>query len=141
MDEIADEVATASERAVQIARSGGAVLDYTEASVAIVEEILAEAAAYSKEMSEEHLRNIAQDLGCYVLEVGRRTYGGFYRWAEDRDAPVLISGEPVFHVAMLSWEKTRGRVSGDEGDNIPFFYEGYAERARRAIPGDRVIFV
>jgi hypothetical protein len=140
--DVAEEVAKAGERAVRMSRDrGGSLLDYSEGSLAVVEEILSEAAGYASEMSAGEVRKLTEDFGCYVLEVARRTYGGTYRWAEDRDAPVLITGEPVFHVAILAWDKVRGRLAGDEGDNIPFFYQGYSERARRARPGDRVIFV
>jgi hypothetical protein len=54
---------------------------------------------------------------------------------------VLIVGEPLFHVAMITFDKVRGRLSGDASDNIPFFYDGFAERARKAEPGMRAFYV
>lgn len=44
-------------------------------------------------------------------------------------------------VAIIAWDKVRGRVGGDEGDNIPFFYPGFADRARKAKPGDDALYV
>jgi len=55
--------------------------------------------------------------------------------------PVLIVGEPEFRVAMIAWDKVRGRLSGDKADNIPFFYAGFAERVRGAQPGDDALYV
>jgi hypothetical protein len=43
----------------------------------------------------------------------------------------LVVGEPAFRVAIMTWDKVRGQLSGDPADNIPFFYTGFAERVRR----------
>jgi len=116
-------------------------LDYSEGSLSVVEEMLAEAAGFVDGMTGEQVRNIAQQMGCYVLEVGRRAHGGRYVWHEGRDAPVLLVGEPDFRVAMLAWDKTEGRLRGDEADNIPFFYAGFAGRVRSASPGTDALYV
>ena len=50
-------------------------------------------------------------------------------------------GEPAFRVALLAWDRVRGRLSGDAAANIPFFYAGFAERARRAEPGADALYV
>src|SRR5262245_6906641 len=121
-------------------RHGGG-LDYSEASLALVEEMLAEAAGFAAEMTADQPDLLAQDFGCYLLEVGRRAFGGRSCWFDRRDQPVLVVGEPTCRVALLAWDKVRGRLSGDEGDNIPFFFAGFAERARRAEPGSDVLFV
>jgi len=102
--------------------------------------MLAEAAGYADDMTETQLRKLAEDFGCYILEVARRTHGGNYFWYEERE-PLLVVGEPAFHVAMVTWGKVRGRLSGDEADSIPFFYEGFAERVRGAVPGVRALYV
>lgn len=54
---------------------------------------------------------------------------------------MLVVGEPEYHVALLAADKVRGRVLGDEADNIPFFYEGFAARVRSATPGLHIIYV
>jgi hypothetical protein len=91
--ELPDEIAKAAERAVQMsADRGGASLDYSEASMSLVEEILAEAADYGDQLSEAQRRRLAEDFGSYILEVARRTYGGRYLWYQDRE-PVLMVGD------------------------------------------------
>jgi hypothetical protein len=119
-------------------RAGGR-LDYSPASLHVVEEILAGASTQS--LKPEAQEAIIELLGCYVLEVGCREFGGKWSWLEERKQPVLIVGEPAFHVAMITFDRVRGRLSGDAGDNIPFFYDGFAERARRAEPGSRALYV
>jgi hypothetical protein len=42
---------------------------------------------------------------------------------------------------MVTFDKVRGRLSGDLGDNIPFFYEGFSERVRNATPGTSALYV
>ena len=135
-DDLVDEVQRV---AAGIAATRPDRLDYSEGSLAVIEEMLAEAADY--DLTEELATNIAEQTGCYILEVGRRRHGGRYVWYEARNAPVLLVGEPDFRVAMLTWDKTRGRLSGDEADNIPFFYDGFADRVRSATPGDDALYV
>lgn len=142
MDDITQQVVNAAQKAVKLCDSRpGGELDFTEPSLAIVDDMLAEAAQYASELSSGQLLGLAQQFGCYVLEVGRREFGGRYLWHDQRDQPVLVVGEPTFRIAMIAWEKVRGRVGGDEGDNIPFFYAGFAERARKAKPGDDALYV
>ena len=142
MDELSTQIRQAADRFVAISESrSGSKLDYSEASLVLVEEMLAEAADFASEMSQSRLSGLVRDFGCYIMEVGRQEFGGCYRWHEDRDRPVLIVGEPLFRVAMLSWDKVKGRISGDESDNIPFHYAGFAGRVRQATPGTDVIYV
>lgn len=118
----------------------GQVLDYSEGSIDVVEEMLAEAAAHASRMSEEQLRRLSQDVGCYILEVARRNHGGGYIWAADRNEPGLVVGEPHFAITLLCWDKAYGRLRGD-AERIPPFYAGYAARVRQAKPGDRFVVV
>jgi hypothetical protein len=142
LDDFAQEIARAAEDAVAVCEYlRGEPLDYSEASLAAVEEALAEAAGWDGELTPEELRNFARSFGCYVLEVARREFGGRYCWFEQRDAPLLVVGEPTFRVALLTWDHVRGRLSGDPGCNIPFLYAGFAERARRAEPGTDALYV
>lgn len=142
MDELTKDVAGTAEVAVRMAEArGDTVLDYSQASLKLVEEMLAEAAEFVEEIPSEDFATLVQNFGCYLMEVGRKEFGGRYYWLKDREQPVLVVGEPEYRVAMLGWEKVRGRLSGDEGDNIPFFYAGFAERSRDAKPGDDVLYV
>lgn len=141
-DELQDEVVRMAAAAVENLQErvqGG--LDYTSSSLAKIEEILTEAAGYRDRLSEEQVQTIAQMVGCYILEVGRRDLGGEYFWHEDREQPILVVGEPDFHVALMTWDKVKSRLRGDAADNIPFFYDGFAERARQAEKGTRALYV
>jgi hypothetical protein len=118
----------------------GVVLDYTDGSIDIAEEMLAEAAVHAKRMSEPQLRRLSQDIGCYVLEVARRNHGGKYVWADDRNEPALLVGEPDFAIKLFCWDKVYTRLRSAE-DPIPPFYAGFVERVRQAKPGDQVVFI
>jgi hypothetical protein len=144
-DELEDEVVRMAAAAVEnLQERAKGRLDYTPSSLAAIEEILAEAAGYRDKLSEEQVQTIAQMVGCYILEVGRRDLGGDlgggYYWHENREQPILVVGEPDFHVALMTWDKVRGRLRGDAADSIPFFYDGFAERARQAEPGVRALY-
>jgi hypothetical protein len=139
MDGFAQEVINAAAMVLDACKlRPGTHLDYTEASLTVVEELLGEAAEYVATFPPERLTVLIQQFGCYILEVGRREFGGRYLW--HREQPVLVVGEPIFRVAMITWDKVRGRVNGDTADNIPFFYAGFADRARRAKPGDDALY-
>lgn len=116
-------------------------LDFSQGSLSIVDEMLDEASGYVAEMSESEITSLVQLLGCYVLEVARATYGGEYAWIDETKGPVLVVGEPATHIAIATWSKVRGRLSGDLGDNIPFFYQGFADLAKSCPRGKRVLFV
>jgi hypothetical protein len=137
MDELTQDIANAAANVVEMCASRDSTrLDYSEASLARVEDMLAEIAGFATALTADQITTLVQDFGCYVMEVGRREFGGQYYWFAQRDQPVLVVGEPAFRVAMLGWDRVRGRLSGDETDNIPFFYAGFAQRARQAKPGD-----
>ncbi len=142
MDELEQQVAEKAQRAVdQLRDRSDDSLDYGESSLTMVEAILAEASEYVDQMPEDQIDALVHLLGSYILEVGRREFGGKYYWHDGRDQPVLVVGEPDYKIAILTFDKVRGRISGDEGDNIPFFYQGFAERARNAEPGTDVLYV
>jgi hypothetical protein len=117
------------------------VLDYSEPSLAILDQMAEEVAGYFEDMTTNQRETASQQFGCYILEVGRRQFGGRYAWFEQRNQPVLIVGEPAFRVAMIAWDKALGRLSGDAADDIPFFYTGFAERVRCAEPGTDALYV
>ena len=142
MNAILEEVTAAAERAVTSlqARAGGR-LDFSIASVAVVDEMLAEASAYVAELDEAVVTGLVQQLGCYLLEVGRRAYGGEYFWHDEGEQPILVVGEPAAHVALMTWSKVVGRLTGDAGDDIVFFFDGFAAKAAAAEPGTNVLFL
>ncbi|WP_334559725.1 hypothetical protein [Micromonospora sp. CPCC 205561] len=141
-DDLTAEVQRVAAAVVEAHQAGAdGRLDYSEESLAAVEALLHEASDFVDGMSEKQVDDVARQFGCYILEVARRKWGGRYQWYPDRDAPVLVVGEPGFRVAMLTWDKTKGRLLGDEADNIPFFYAGFAERVRGAANGVNVLYV
>jgi hypothetical protein len=115
--------------------------DYSEASLAVVEELLGEASDYFQNMDRNRQEQIVQQVGSYVLEVARRNFGGQYFWYNSRNQPILVIGLPDFEVSLLAWDKVRGRLSNGPEDNIEFFFKGYAERVRNAKPGDKAQIV
>ena len=142
MTTLASEVARFAELAVAMSRDrSGPVLDYSEATLFVLEAMASEASPYVQEMTGDQRQGLVQALGSYLLEVARRTYGGTYLWHQQRDQPVLVFGEPTFHIALLAWDRVNGRLSGDPADDLVFHYNGFAERARAPKPGERVLFV
>ena len=133
-------VATADKAVALLQERAGGRLDYSAASLAVVDELLAEAAAYAGELPEASVVGLMQQLGCYALEVGRRAFGGTYYWHEEAEQPVLVAGEPDAHVGLMTWSKAMGRLAGDEGDNLAFLFAGFAQRVLAAQPGDEVLF-
>lgn len=118
----------------------GGKLDYSEASIQAVEDLASEAAQYSKGLDQGTIDSLTQLLGSYILEVAHRKYGGSYMWYEPQNAPLLVIGEPKYSVAIATFEKVRGRISGDSADNLVFFYQGFSERIRSAKPSEKVLY-
>ena len=142
MTTVLDDVIRTAQRAVDTFhdRADGG-LDFSEDSLAIVESMLDEASACVADMAPAEVSGLVRLLGCYVLEVARKAHGGDYAWIDETKGPVLIVGEPATHIALATWDKVRGRLHGDAGDNIPFFYQGFADLARARPAGKRVLFV
>jgi len=142
MNAILEEVTAAADRAVATlqARAGGR-LDFSVASLVAVDEMLAEASAYVADLDEAVVTGLVQQLGCYVLEVGRRAFGGEYFWHEEGEQPILVVGEPAAHVALMSWSKVVGRLTGDVEDDIVHFFNGFADKAAQPEPGSNLLFL
>ncbi|MGE3803617.1 MAG: hypothetical protein AB7K24_02975 [Gemmataceae bacterium] len=103
MDELTKDIVETAIRMIEsCSERANSPLDYSEASLVAVDELLSEAADFVDEMSPEQINLLAQDFGCYMLEVGRREFGGRYLWFEQRDQPLLVVGEPAFRVALLT---------------------------------------
>ncbi|HEY8976790.1 MAG TPA: hypothetical protein VIN75_21420 [Burkholderiaceae bacterium] len=142
MNAIHEEVHATAERAVAaLQERAGGRLDWSVASLEVVDEMLVEVSEYVADLDEAVVTNLVQQLGCYVLEVARRTYGGAYFWHQDGEQPVLVVGEPDAHVALMTWSKVTGRITGDAGDDIVFFFDGFAARAKQPEPGSDVLFL
>lgn len=142
MTTVLDDVIRTAQRAVDMFhdRADGG-LDFSEDSLAIVESMLDEAAPHVAQMAPAEVAGLVRLLGCYVLEVARKAHGGEYAWIDETKGPVLVVGEPATHIAIATWNKVRGRLHGDPGDNIPFFYRGFSDQARARPAGKRMLFV
>ena len=142
MNAIHEEVVATAERAVAaLQERAGGRLDGSVESLKVVDEMLLEVSAYVADLDEAVVTNLVQQLGCYVLEVGRHAYGGEYFWHEEGEQPILVVGEPDAHVALMTWSKVTGRITGDAGDDIVFFFDGFAAKAARPEPGSNVLFL
>lgn len=142
-EQLANSISHSAAKLVELCEECGTgdVLDFSCESLTIVETMAEEAAQWRSTLSPEQLTNLAQNIGCYLLEVGRREFGGNYLWHDPREQPMLVVGEPTYHVALMTWDKARGRLGGDRADNLPFFYDGFAARVRQAVPGTRALCV
>lgn len=141
MDDLSDQVANKARRAVEHLRDySDEELDFSEASLCAVEKMLVDASEYAQEMHEKQITVLVRLLGSYVLEVGRKEFGGKYYWHGEREQPLLIVGEPKFKVGILTFDKVRGRLLRDLVQSIPSFYRGFAQQARDAEPGTDSIF-
>lgn len=125
----------------QFQQRAGGRLDYSEKSIAVVEEMLEEAAQYSKQMSPKDITALTELMGSYILAVAYRNHGGVFQWYEERSQPVLVVGEPRYSIGLMTFDKVRGRLSGDKADNIVFFYEGFSSRIKSATPGIRALYL
>jgi hypothetical protein len=136
-----EEIERMAAEAVDIAKAMKLTLDYSERSIPIVEQVLENVSEHLESLDEDARELSAQRFGCYLLMVGLKTFGGHFLWHEGRDQPVLVVGEPECRVAMITWDKVAGRLKGDKADSIPFFWQGFAQKARAREPGSDVLFV
>ena len=116
-------------------------LDYSEKSLSAVDEILEEVSGYKAQMSKTNIDTIVEIMSAYILDVAYRQYGGVFQWHAQSEQSVLVIGEPQFQVAIMAFDKVRGRLSGDRSDDIPFFFQGFAERVKSAMPGTNALYV
>jgi hypothetical protein len=121
-------------------RARGA-LDYSEKRLEIIEEMLEEASKFVEQMPPKDSQSLIELMGSYILEVAHRGHGGNFHWHEQSRQPVLVVGEPLYQVAIMTFDKVRGRLTGDKANNIPFFYGGFAARVRSAGPGTKAFYV
>lgn len=108
----------------------GSKLDYSEASLALVDRIL-----------DDFYRNGAQlpdDLhflaSAYVFEVARRAFGGRYLRGDEDNPFVLVIGEGGAEIGVCVMSKVRGRTVNGPEDSIPFFHAGIAPLVSAGTP-------
>lgn len=127
-DSISPEVVAEADFFVaSVGENAGRTLDFSERSVEDIEAIIAGMSATADALSPEDRSKIIHGAGSYLLEVGRRQFGGNHQVYAERGVPVLVVGEPEFAAAYLTYDKVAGRLAGDEADNLPFHYLGLKE--------------
>lgn len=142
MQDLKSQVEAKASLAVsQFQERAGGRLDYSPESLAVLDEMLEEAAEYLDQMGEKDRNALVELFGSYILMVAFKEYGGAFSWFDQKDQPVLVVGEPKFHVAIITFDKVRGRLGGDKADNIPFFYQGFSERVRSATLGIKALYI
>lgn len=128
MGQLTDDIVSTANAFTKNFRDKGN-FDYSIESLGVVDDLLEELSDYA--MNEDDLYNIASMVGCYVFETARKNYGGEYQWHQTSEQPVLVAGLPDFSVAIMAWEKVKGRVNNGKEDNIPFYIDGYREHIER----------
>lgn len=116
-------------------------LDFTVESLKKVDAILEDVAEFQEDMEEVQVKTIIQKTSAYIFEVARRNYGGKYYWYEQLAQPILVTGQPDFEISLLALEKVKGRLKNGKEDNIPYFFQGYVDRVKKAKPGDKAMIV
>ncbi len=139
MNDLSDQVASKAKRAVeQLKDHSDETLDYSEASLSAVETMLLDASQYSLQMGAKQIDGFVRIIGSYVLEVARNQFGGIYYWHRDLDQPILVVGEPEYKVALMTFDRVRGKLFGED-ENIPDLYRSFAQSVRSASSGTDVL--
>ena len=142
MDELGLQIKEKADLAVsQFQERAGGKLDYSPESLSIIEDMLAEASEFYNNLPSDQIESLSQLMGSYILYIGYKEHGGKFYWSDEKNQPVLVVGEPDFKIAIMSFSKVKGRLSGDEADNIPFFYDGFSKRVNRAVKGTNALYL
>lgn len=103
--------------------------DYSVQSLRNLDDILEELSEY--QIDDDTLNSVSSMAGSYIFEVARRNYGGKYIWVQERDQPVLVTGEPEYSISIAAFDKVRGRIRNGKEDNIPYYFDGYIEAVEK----------
>lgn len=142
MNELKEQIFQKAELAIeQFESRAQSPLDYSAESLRAIEEILSEASDFYSELPEEQVGALIYLAGSYILAVAATEFEGSFYWLEQQNQPVFVVGEPNFNIAIATFSKVKGRLSGDSADNVSFFYQGFSERARLARKGDSALYV
>lgn len=117
------------------------LLDYSEKSLEYIEEILDEASDFKDQLQEQQRSWIINIIGSYVFEVARTNYGGKYYMLDQKNQPILVTGQPKFEISIVVFDKIAGRIDNGKEDNIPFFFQGYSERVKNCKKGDKAMII
>lgn len=102
-------------------------LDYSVESLKLLEELLADASGFYEEMNAAQQQKIITGAGAYIFEVARKNFGGTYYWYQKTNQPILVTGQPKFEASILAFAQVKNRLQNGIDDNIPAYFESYAE--------------
>lgn len=105
----------------------GAKLDYTAASLALVDRVLDDFFKQQAPLPDD-LHFLAS---AYVFEVARREFGGRYLRGDEDNPFVLVIGQGDAQVGVCAMGKVRGRAVNGPEDDLGFFYAGIAPAVAR----------
>ncbi|MZQ81079.1 hypothetical protein GQF01_02880 [Paenibacillus sp. 5J-6] len=103
--------------------------DYSVQSLRKLDDILEELCEY--QIDDDTIDSVSSMAGSYIFEVARRNYGGQYIWVQERDQPVLVTGEPEYSISIFAFDKVRGRIRNGKEDDIPYYFDGYIEAVEK----------
>jgi len=133
-DNVADYAATLVERL----RTGGYALDYTEASLAIIEGLLRVNDSQFQKTDKTDLPDAHRDMvifynGCYVGEVLSRNLGGVWRFEENWSDSSLVFAHRDGGIQLFPFQKVFRRVTeGPEENDLVAYYQGLREQLETA---------
>ena len=108
-------------------------MDYSVKSIKSLDDFLDIGSSLYKSdgISEQNIESVVDGAGSYILEIGRRNFGGEYLWYEERNQPILVTGRPDFQIGLLAYEKVRSRIINGSEDDLCFFFQGYIDAINR----------
>jgi hypothetical protein len=107
----------------------GHKLDYTEASLPLVDDVLDDFFKQQAPLPED-LHFLAS---AYVFEVARREFGGRYLRGDEDNPFVLVIGQGDAQVGVCVMAKVRGRAVNGPEDSLAFFHAGIAPLVARGV--------
>ncbi|WP_138495121.1 hypothetical protein [Paenibacillus pinistramenti] len=122
-----DIISTAESFAANFSDRGN--FDFSIQSLRKLDDLLEELGNYK--LDNHALDSASSMAGSYIFEVARRNYGGRYFWVQDRDQPVLVTGEPEYSISIFAFDKVKGRIQNGKEDDIPYYFDGYIEAVKK----------
>jgi hypothetical protein len=128
-----DNIADYAETLVRQVRAGGTLLDYSEESVAALEQLLraSDGPLRAPDLPEESRKLVVFYNGCYLGEVMARNLGGVWRFDESNwaDSALVFAYRDETALRVLPFLKLWQRITEhpDEHDLVTY-YAGLKER-------------
>lgn len=136
MNLTAENVGAYADTLVLQVRGGGRELDYSEASIAVVEELLAVSdELFRGENFPEMQRNLVTFYnGCYVGEVMARNLAGTWRFTENWfDASLVFAFGGDGGLQVFPFQKILRRINEGTGEqNLVAYYDGLKRKLAEA---------